>query len=121
MEILESSHQPIAADDIHVTLKNDNCSTSLSTIYRTLHTLVTNGLVNRIAIENETRALYEINRQDHHHYLICLGCNKLIKINGCPLSKEYELKQNDSNGFFIVGHKIELYGYCSSCQKAMSK
>jgi len=119
LSILDQSVQPIPADDIYAMLKKNNHTISFSTIYRTLDTLVGNSLITRIVIENDSRSLYEINRQAHHHFLICLGCTKILTLEECPLPDEFESKIELASQFKIVGHKLELYGYCKECQNKL--
>jgi Fur family ferric uptake transcriptional regulator len=39
----------------------------------------------------------------------------MFPVNGCPLEK-YEEWLHEQTGFNFTGHKLELYGYCKSCQ-----
>ncbi|MDD4595662.1 MAG: Fur family transcriptional regulator [Candidatus Izemoplasmatales bacterium] len=117
LKILRTASQPIPADDIYAELRKINHNISLSTVYRTLETLSENSLVNKIGIENDNRTLYEPVADSHHHFLICLGCGKIIKIDECPLPENLEKSLEDQNNFKIVSHKLEHYGYCAKCQK----
>lgn len=120
LNILEENNAPVTADEIFIKLQNDNCGISLSTIYRTLDTLISKNLVLKSSMFNDDKAVFEINRMQHKHYLICIKCSKIVPIDECPveaLSKDVASK----TGFNIIGHKLELYGYCPDCIKKIKK
>jgi Fur family ferric uptake transcriptional regulator len=115
LDILIKSNQPISAEQIFKTLKDENIAIDISTVYRTLEALVNIVLVKKINIMNDDRMLFEYNNMDHSHYLVCIGCKKIITIQSCPLGSYEEELENKTN-FSILGHKLYLYGYCSECQ-----
>jgi len=116
LEILLETGQPVTAERIYADMITDESPFSLSTIYRAMDSLAEKGIINKVTFENESRTYYEINREIHHHFLVCLACNKIYTIDSCPLH-DYEDQVADTMGFKVVGHKLELYGYCTSCQK----
>jgi len=73
-------------------------------------------LVIKVTFENEVKNLYEYNHQIHHHFLICLSCNQITKVESCPL-RDYEELVSEKMKFRVIGHKLEFYGYCEDCQK----
>ncbi len=118
IDILQKSKQLLSAQDIYEILNNNKIKVNLSTVYRTLEKLTENKIINKIEIEQENKSLYEFNRQEHHHFLICKNCNKIEPIYNCPLH-DYEDTLQKQTGFQITGHKIEFYGYCKKCQKSI--
>ncbi len=115
LEILEKQAQPVAAEQIFMELNRYDLSTSMSTVYRELDSLVNNNLALKIKINESNKALYEYNRMIHKHYLVCLGCKKMISLDMCPL-KTYEEKLQEQTHFIITDHKLNIYGYCPECQ-----
>ena len=113
--ILERQPQPVAAEQIFMELDRLEIPTSLSTVYRELDSLESNGLVVKVTINESNKALYEYNRMIHKHYLICLGCKKMIPLDICPL-KPFEEKVEEQTHFTITDHKLNLYGYCPECR-----
>jgi len=84
-----------------------------STIFRELLFLTKNNIL----IKNNISGVdcYEI-QQDHHHHLVCLNCNSIIKIEvGGHLAKQ-EKQIAKRNKFDIINHSLEFYGYCRNCQ-----
>lgn len=120
LKLISASKSPMSAEDLYAKLKKHDYLISLSTVYRTLETLVDKKLVDRIVLDNESHAFYEFRRDLHHHYLVCLGCNKIIKMAHCPIHEE-DFKDASESGFEVVGHKLEIYGYCHECGLKLDK
>lgn len=118
MDVLVNSNQPMAAEEIFLTLKEDNININLSTVYRTLESLENIDLITKISIMDDDRMLFEYNKMGHRHYLVCVGCKKIITIQNCPLGS-YEKELESETNFAILGHKLYLYGYCSECQASL--
>lgn len=116
LEMLTDAKAPVSADTMFSKLKKTDILISLSTVYRTLDTLMEKDLVSKVQLESESKALYELNKETHHHHFVCIACNKIFTLEHCPVEK-MELKNSYLDGFEIVGHKLEFYGYCKSCQK----
>lgn len=96
-------------------LKEENIAIDISTVYRTLEAMENIELVKKINIMDDDRMLFEYNNMNHSHYLVCVGCKKIITIQSCPLGS-YEEELESKTNFSILGHKLYLYGYCSECQ-----
>lgn len=116
LEVIENIDQPITAEQIFLKLKERNTSINLSSVYRILDSLVSKGLVSKSSITGESKALFELNRLEHKHFLVCSGCKRMFSVNGCPL-EEYEKKLQDELGFDITGHKLEIFGFCKECKQ----
>jgi len=119
MKLLHTSAVPLSADSLYAKMKKTDILISLSTVYRALETLIEKDLVSKIQLDSESKALYEFNRQTHHHFLICIGCNKIFTLKDCPIH-EHDFDSEEHHGFQIIGHKLELYGYCEECQKKIA-
>lgn len=118
IDLLESNDDLLSAQQIYDKLREDNVRVNLSTVYRSLEKLTEYNIINKVLLEKEKQALYEYNREVHHHFLICKGCNKIKPIYNCPL-ENYETDLQKNTSFLITGHKIEFYGYCKECQKKL--
>lgn len=116
LEILEQSDQPIAAEQVFFELKKRENSANLSTVYRNLEVLSGKDLAVKLTIPGDSRTLFEYNHEEHKHHLVCLGCNRILAINRCPLG-DYEQSLAKETNYFISGHKLDIYGYCPNCRK----
>lgn len=116
LAILIRSNQPMAAEEIFLALKEEQLTINLSTVYRTLESLVNKDLVSKISIMDDDRMLFEYNQLGHRHYLVCVTCKKIVTVQNCPLGS-YERTLERETHFNIIGHKLYLYGYCEDCQR----
>jgi len=114
LKVLMDSTQPLTADQIYFSLNQGGESMNLSTIYRTLATLSEKGILLKVVLADESKTLFEYNRQIHKHYLICQDCRTITPIEHCPIA-EYEKKLSQEMNFHITGHKLGIYGYCQAC------
>lgn len=87
---------------------------ALSTIYRILAAFEENGLVEKTAWMEDGTVVYTLNRGQHTHYAVCLGCRRRIPLQKCPFA--HMQLERSAGDFTITGHKLELYGYCGECK-----
>ncbi|MCR4435229.1 MAG: Fur family transcriptional regulator [Clostridiales bacterium] len=116
LEVIEGNGQPITAEAVFLKLKEQGVEISLSTVYRVLEALVSKGIVLKSILADDNKALFEINRMEHRHHLLCVKCRNMISVDGCPLD-DYEKALTEKLGFDIKGHKLEIYGYCRDCRQ----
>ncbi|WP_138204970.1 Fur family transcriptional regulator [Haloimpatiens lingqiaonensis] len=113
--ILAETQMPLTAEEVFLNLKDKDISIWISTVYRTLETLSAKGLTIKSSFMDDGKARYQLNQNEHKHHLICIKCHKMIPIDECPFHDiEEELK--DKVNFQVIGHKFEIYGYCSECK-----
>lgn len=79
-----------------------------STVYRIIDILIKNNiLIKQINYNNDD---YYILKEKHRHYVKCVKCNKITKLDKCPLDSD------DINGFKIINHNVEIEGICKECR-----
>ncbi|NLL69351.1 MAG: transcriptional repressor [Acholeplasmataceae bacterium] len=108
LNLLNNKQKPLNAEMIYELLDE---KIYLSTVYRNLELFLENNLVSRLFINNT--AYYYINKTDHKHFMVCLGCHDMFEI---PCSHFDEGLLGDHQDFKISSHELTVYGYCSSCQ-----
>jgi Fur family transcriptional regulator, zinc uptake regulator len=84
---------------------------SFDTVYRNLRVMEEMGVLEQVVFEEGLKFRVSCNKEDHHHHMICLGCEKTYPIHFCPMSVA-----NTPDEFQVVKHKFEVFGYCKSCQ-----
>jgi Fur family ferric uptake transcriptional regulator len=119
LEILDHAPNPMTVDEIFLLLKKNEPSINLSTVYRTVDTLVKKDFVVKATLMEDSRARYEYNRMEHKHLLVCVNCSRMIPVKGCPID-EYARTLCSREGFEPTGHRLEIYGVCSDCKKGKS-
>lgn len=113
-DLLKKTRMPKSAEMILSDLPDDTMN--LSTVYRTLDLFFAEGLISKSTMKNT--AYYYRNDQAHHHYMICLNCQRMYEID-CHLDHiaDHVAKDHD---FKITHHDMTVYGYCSACQSALN-
>ncbi len=120
LEILAGAGQPLTVDEIYLRSKQEADVVSLSTVYRIMELFAAKGLVLKNITFDEKKYFYELAATRHKHYLICASCKKKLGIDDCPV-EQLERTLAGQTGYKIVGHKLDVYGYCPACQQAMAK
>lgn len=91
----------------------------LSTIYRTMHTLVESGFVTK-SIHPNGKAYFQCaahHGMEHHHRIVCSRCKASADIAVCPIH-DLEGQIFSETGFTMTSHSIELTGLCPDCKAA---
>ena len=108
--------QHVTVEDLYEKIKKQHPRIGYATIYRTLKLFKECGLAfERNFGDGRTRYEPVKFEGEHHDHLICLGCGKIIEF----ANNQIESCSNQVarlNGFEVVNHKLELYGYCPSCR-----
>lgn len=115
----QNSNKDLTADMIvnYIIKKNKKCSQT--TVYRYLKQLVSEGIVRKYYIDNNTSSCYQYIKngecKEHLHFK-CEKCGKTLHLNNYDtsgmeeyLNKEYNVQLNPSH--------IVLYGICGECNK----
>ncbi|MCE5224179.1 transcriptional repressor [bacterium] len=113
-------NQPLSAEQIFLAMKTEGVLISFSTVYRILETLSKSGVVEKMHMLNEEKCRFSLHPKDHKHHFICLRCHTMIELQECPM-EALERTLEDEDGLQVTGHQLEIYGYCSHCQKGKVK
>ena len=116
LRLLEENQDPVSAEQIFDGLKSQSVSVNLSTVYRTLESLLGKKMILKRSFSGDSKAVFEYNRTGHKHYLICLGCKKFMPLAHCPLGHYEEALARETN-YTIEGHTLDIYGYCPECRE----
>lgn len=98
----------------------ENSGVWLSSVYRALDAFEKAHAVSKTVLKDSQEALYAIASTGHHHYAICMNCKSRTELAGCPFGEESALHTVD-NDFMVVGHVVEVFGYCKKCRGKMQK
>lgn len=96
-------------------VKKSTPDVSLDTIYRNLSLLVELGVLNEIQTLGRDGNIFEITTSGHHHHLICITCGKAQCLDFCPV-QDADVMKAEENGFQVVSHSLNFYGYCRECR-----
>ncbi len=116
--LLDRDDHP-TVDQMFEDVKDRIPGVSRTTVYRALETLVDLGLAKRARANHfEAVARFDGNT-DHHHHLICRGCNRVIDFDDPALDK-LRLPDLSHMGFRVFDCSVHFEGLCSKCEKKVS-
>jgi Fur family ferric uptake transcriptional regulator len=112
-EVLATISKFSSAQEVHSILISRGEKVGLATVYRTLQAFAETGAID--VLRNDGEALYRACSNDHHHHLVCTGCNKTTEISA-PEVEVWTEKIAREQGYVISGHTIEVFGLCKNCR-----
>jgi len=109
------THSPthLSADEIFAAVQERTKAINLATIYRTLDTLVEEGLVCRNDL-GSGRIVYATHHHGSHLHLVCRHCRQVIEADFIliePLAGQLIAK----NGFHPDLAHLSIFGLCAKC------
>lgn len=110
---LESDDNHLSAEEVHGKITQKFPSMSLDTVYRTLGLFQGLGILTELNF-GDRKSLFEIDRSNHHHHLICTKCGLSQEIDFCPLE---HLDGKRIANFKIQKHSFEIFGICANCKE----
>ena len=114
VSVLQSLDHFSSAKAIHEELTSRKLPVGLTTVYRTLQSLVDLGEVD-VLHTNSGEALYRhCSHEGHHHHLVCERCGSTVEIEGGPV-EEWARAQASRRGFTLTSHAAEVFGLCPAC------
>ncbi|MBX6378186.1 MAG: transcriptional repressor [Clostridia bacterium] len=115
LEALRSAGRPLTAREVRERVHRHHPTVSLDTVYRTLGTLTQVSLVSQINLQNREAARFELQAGQHHHHAVCLRCGTGYCLPPFP-ERDLAVRPAEDPDFEVIGHALELYGYCSACR-----
>jgi Fur family transcriptional regulator, peroxide stress response regulator len=102
------------ADDVFTSVRHEIPDISLATVYKSLETLVGCGLAIKLTY-GDGSARYD-GRTDPHHHARCLRCESVVDLPGHLDTSVLGSQLQPMDGFAVEGYRVELVGYCRTCQ-----
>ena len=102
----------VSAQQLHKQLTQHGSVIGLATVYRTLNSLVADGLADSLV--NAGESLFRDCTKSHHHHLMCNDCGIAVEIEA-KQAEEWANKVAKDNGFTDVSHTIDIFGTCKKC------
>lgn len=110
-ELMAASDHP-SAEMIYKRIHERLPTIAIDTVYRTLATFDTLGLVKKLHVMNE-RTLFDVNLAVHHHF-ICSDCKKVEDVYWPDFDTSMLPKAVAGMGEAHSRH-LEIHGVCNSC------
>ncbi len=116
IHVFQSFAAPIALSELHQFIKMSLPKTAFSTVFRIVRQLEVEKKIIHIDWR-ERGSRYEWAELPHHHHLVCEACQTVTDIDDKALNFNNR-KMNQTTGYQINHHSIEMRGLCPSCQKS---
>ena len=117
LEVLERNKDLSSAQDIHGLLRQEDASApGLTTVYRSLESLVSLGYVQGVDLGDGERRYEVIEKGEHHHHIICDDCRSSVHLDEC-LVEELEKAIAVKYGYDVHSHILEIFGRCPNCKE----
>ncbi|HUT12172.1 MAG TPA: transcriptional repressor [Thermoguttaceae bacterium] len=111
-ELRQLTSHPTAAR-LHEIVRRRLPKISLGTVYRNLELMAEMGAIQKLQFSG-AEARFDGN-PDRHDHLRCIRCNRVDDLPGVSLDLSPG-DRDDSHGYRILGHRLELLGICAACQ-----
>lgn len=106
----------LSAERVFTEVRDSLAGTSLQTVYGVLDAFCATGLARKIELAGGGAALFEANRHDNHHHLVCRVCGRVTDVP-CDLGEAPCLHPPVDSGFDIDEAEVTFYGLCSTCRE----
>jgi Fur family ferric uptake transcriptional regulator len=108
---LKEAKRPLSVEEILEAASKSIPHINLATVYRNLKMLIEEKQILAVDLAGNSKR-YEFVGLEHHHHFLCLKCDRLFDVVGCPKGIDELIPP----GFKMIGHNITLHGYCPGCQ-----
>lgn len=110
---LGNPNKMLSVSDVYGLLPEDS-GIDNTTVYRNIQKFLDFGILEYM-IDDRGISRYTICEKEHHHYLICTECGRIIKF---PCHNHYWDGYATEQDFQETHHKLEVYGKCSECRNS---
>jgi Fur family peroxide stress response transcriptional regulator len=102
------------AQQVYGELAPTHPTLSLATVYNTLETLVSLGVINALGTAGDDAVHYDADLSPHVN-LACVKCHRVIDL---PSEHVLAIKQevSEHSGYRVLGARVLYYGECPACQ-----
>ena len=118
--LIEEKEHTVSISDILDFLKEQEELVNVSTIYRYLDKLVSEGKVMKYQNEEGKKAVFQYIEEENtchqHLHMQCVECGRVIHLN-CGFMEEIKAHMMEHHRFRLQCHNSILYGICSDCEK----
>ncbi|UMP03393.1 Fur family transcriptional regulator [Amycolatopsis sp. EV170708-02-1] len=104
-----------SARHLHELLGERGEDVGLTTVYRTLQTLVTAGQADMLRLDHG-EAVYRRRSSRRHHHLVCRSCGHAVEVAG-PAVAAWVRRIAGEHGFSDIAYTVEIFGVCGRCAR----
>src|SRR4030095_11584455 len=111
---LQGDHTHPFAHEIYQRVHKKLPRISLATVYRNLHSLVDEGKIRTLLLD-EQAARYDPETSDHDHF-VCERCGRVIDLF-LGRARPIDLTALAKDGYVVTTHNVTVYGACRGCAR----
>jgi Fur family peroxide stress response transcriptional regulator len=115
LKVLVASEGHPSVGRVYETVRREFPTTSIATIYKTVHLLKQINEVMEIALPDGSNR-YDGNKPFPHPHVICVRCQKIIDPDLESL-KDMTAEVADETGFDILTYRLDFFGICDDCKR----
>lgn len=112
--LLETVDDFRSAQELHDELRRRGENIGLTTVYRTLQSMATGGMVDTLRTDTG-ESVYRRCSEHHHHHLVCRSCGSTIEVGDHEV-EAWAAGVATKHGYSDVSHTIEIFGTCADCR-----
>ena len=102
-------------EQIHKAILREFPTTSLATVYKTIHLLEEEGQVLELEFSDMGNR-YDGNKPYPHPHVICKKCGTIVDSEAMEL-QEVTRRIAAETGYRITSHRLDFYGLCPRCRE----
>ena len=120
LEVLRASQRHPTAFDVYESVRITRPRIGLATVYRILHQLTEQGLINELAYGSGCSRYDACTRR--HDHAFCTECGALLDIpQDVQLSTRALQVAAHATGFELGSYEVRIDGRCTTCQSRKSE
>lgn len=108
-----SARKHVDAETLISVVREQLGKVSQQTVYDTLHALTDVGIL-RCMTPDGGASLYEVERHDNHHHLLCRGCGELVDVP-CAGNDVPCIHPPNEDELTIDFAEVIYHGLCANC------
>ena len=111
---LQGDHTHPFAHEVYRRVRRRLPRISLATVYRNLHSLVEEGKIRTILLD-EQAARYDPETSEHDHF-VCEKCGRVVDLF-LRRARRIDLTSLAKHGYVVTSHNLTVYGMCRICTR----
>jgi len=115
LKVLAAGEGHPSAERVYEIVRHEFPTTSIATIYKTIHLLKQINEVLEIAFPDGSNR-YDGQKPYPHPHAICVRCGKIIDPDLSTL-EDVTAEVADETGFDILTHRLDFFGICGDCKR----
>ncbi len=114
LEVFLSTENHITIEELGALLEKNKMSFDKGFLKNTLELMCRYGFAQSKQFDNGDIRYEHMHLGQHHDHMICTMCGKIIEFKNDQL-EELQKKIAGINNFYMLQHKMDIYGLCSKC------